>query len=273
MDKIKLKNLDQLKGNFQLLVDNQVIEEYSKEMQITIGNNEYLPGFDDYLLGRKVKEDFEVKFFFPKNYELESFAGKKAIVKIDNIQVSSQELNNSKELEELKNKVLMLESKLSLKELEIHQMSEAFKQKANEFASKTQEKIDQISNEYKEKLDNEKANIKKYALQSFAEGFAIPFNNFLSAINVGQNSSNQEVQNYCFGFNIVSKQFETLLNENGIELINPELNSEFNPETQEVVDFKEDQDSNNKILKIVRLGFSLNGRVISPASVVLSKKI
>ncbi|WP_334687844.1 nucleotide exchange factor GrpE [Mycoplasmopsis cynos] len=105
------------------------------------------------------------------------------------------------------------------------------------------------------------------------ESFAIPFNNFISAISAEENSPTQEVQNYCLGFNIVSKQFENLLEENGVQLIRPELNTEFNPEFQEAIDFKEDSESHNKVLKVVRLGFSLNGRVVVPASVILSKKI
>ncbi|EIE41997.1 chaperone protein GrpE [Mycoplasmopsis canis UFG1] len=272
MTNIKIKHNDILKANFKLIIEDAIISEYSNKYEIVVGKNEYLPDFDDYLNGRKIKDNLEIKFSFPKNYSIRDFAGKKAIVEMSEIVLSENNSSKTND-DELKKKIAELEAKLSLKELEIIKLSEAYKLKANEFGSKTQEKIEQITNEYKEKLDQEKKEIKKYALQSFAEDFAIPYNNFISAIKAGENSQSAEVKNYVYGFNIVAKQFESLLNDNNIQLIKPEINSEFDPTLQEVVDFKESEESNNKIIKVIRYGFSLNGRVIVPSSVVLSKKI
>ncbi|MCU9934902.1 nucleotide exchange factor GrpE [Mycoplasmopsis cynos] len=271
MNQIKIKNNDKLKAKFKLFVNGVELENYTKEQEVVIGKNQYLPNFDDFLIGRKLKSKLEIKVFFPKNYSIAEIAGKKSIIELSDVELISN--NNYEEIEKLKNQVSLLETKLATKELEIYNINNTFKNKASEFSKKTQEKIEQVTSEYNEKLIVEKNEIKKYALQSFLESFAIPFNNFISAISAGQNSPTQEVQNYCLGFNIVSKQFENLLEENGVQLIRPELNTEFNPEFQEAIDFKEDSESHNKVLKVVRLGFSLNGRVVVPASVILSKKI
>ncbi|WP_120161063.1 nucleotide exchange factor GrpE [Mycoplasmopsis bovirhinis] len=269
MINLKIKHNDTLKAKFKLLVDGQEITQFTKEQEIIIGNNEYLPNFDDYLKGRKVKDNLEIKLSFPKNYEIDTLAGKKAIVILEDISLSEAKLEN---IQELKKKLDELEKKLMFKEVELFNLNETYKTKAKEFSQKTQDKINEITLEYKNKFDLEKQEAKKYAIQSFAQDFAIPFSNFIAAIKAGENSQSSEVKNYIYGFNIISRQFEELLNNNGIELIIPNLNDDFDPNTQEAVDFKESNDPENKILRVVRYGLLLNGRVITPASVLLSKK-
>ncbi|MCU9939835.1 nucleotide exchange factor GrpE [Mycoplasmopsis felis] len=122
-----------------------------------------------------------------------------------------------------------------------------------------------------EKLQKEKETIKQFALQNFLEDFMTLFNNLTMAVNAGSNSTSQEVKNYNLGFNIVLQQFENVFNNHNVELIKPDLESEFNPDVQEVIDFIEDN-TNNIIKKVVSYGIKLNGRLITPAKVILTKK-
>jgi molecular chaperone GrpE len=56
-----------------------------------------------------------------------------------------------------------------------------------------------------------------------------------------------------------------------LEEINPEIGSEFDPHKEESLSHApSDSIPEEKIVHIIRTGFSLNGRIIRPASVVLS---
>ena len=82
--------------------DNQIID---------LGNNSYLPEFEKNLLGKKIKDEFELEIVFPKNYHTESLREKKAVFSIvvneisipkllkDNNELAKKETSrNSKEL-------------------------------------------------------------------------------------------------------------------------------------------------------------------------------
>ncbi|MCU9931548.1 nucleotide exchange factor GrpE [Mycoplasmopsis felis] len=177
-----------------------------------------------------------------------------------------------KEIENKENELNSLREKISIKEYEIFKQVQEFKTKAQEITKKAQETIDKEKELLFEKLQKEKETIKQFALQNFLEDFMMPFNNLTMAVNAGSNSTSQEVKNYNLGFNIVLQQFENVFNNHNVELIKPDLESEFNPDVQEVIDFIEDN-TNNIIKKVVSYGIKLNGRLITPAKVIWQKNL
>lgn len=70
------------------------------------------------------------------------------------------------------------------------------------------------------------------------------------------------------GVELAVKEFEQVLQGEGLEEIQAE--GQFNPALQEAVDTKGGED--NKILKVVRKGYTLNGKVIRAAQVVVGRK-
>ncbi|PIR92582.1 nucleotide exchange factor GrpE [Candidatus Falkowbacteria bacterium CG10_big_fil_rev_8_21_14_0_10_44_15] len=72
------------------------------------------------------------------------------------------------------------------------------------------------------------------------------------------------------GIKHVIKQFENILKDNGVQIINP-VDSEFNPAEHEAVEKTETEDEklNNKIAKVVKIGYKLQERVVQPAKVVV----
>ncbi|WP_027121336.1 nucleotide exchange factor GrpE [Mycoplasma leonicaptivi] len=267
-----IKENDILKGNFKVFYQNQEIKEYTQTTEITIGKSEYFIPFDDYFIGKKYSHNFKFDYVITNssNKELEN---QKVTVEITNAEIVPfyPQINN--ESADLKKTIEKLEIELAKKEVEILKLNNDFKEKAKEFSKKAQDQINLELTSIKERFQKEKQDIKNYALQSFFEEFSIPFNNFNMAVKAGENSQSSEVKNYCFGFNIVSKQFEELLNSFGCELITPDLNTEFDSQTQQVVDIIDDNEKDNVINKVVRSGIKLNGRVIVPASVIIYKKI
>ncbi|WLP85740.1 nucleotide exchange factor GrpE [Mycoplasma seminis] len=272
MNNTKLHIGNKISGDFTLYIEEQIIPEYSKHAEITLGKEEYLPNFDEYLIGRKVKEDMEVKFTFAKNYPIAALAGNKAKVEIKNLTLAAGEDKNEYKITELEKEIAELKAKLADKEHKLITQEYVYKNKLEEIQAKAKTSLEAEHHKMHEKLAHEKKEIKKYALQGFFEDFMQPYNNFMAATNAGVNSDSEVVRNYCYGFSIVTKQFATLLEEHGAYIVEPEVGSEFDPETSEVFDFIQDESkTNNTIVKVVRLGLKIDARLVKPAGVIVVK--
>lgn len=69
--------------DFEGFVDDVAFEGGKGEnFDLTIGSGQFIPGFEDQLLGRNVGEDVEVKVTFPDEYHAEDLAGKDAVFKV-----------------------------------------------------------------------------------------------------------------------------------------------------------------------------------------------
>ena len=76
--------------------------------------------------------------------------------------------------------------------------------------------------------------------------------------------------NIIEGFEIVLNQMQNLLKNNGVKDINP-VNELFNPEFHEGLSIENNNEiEENKIIKVVRIGYILNNRLLRPASVIIS---
>ena len=49
---------------------------------LTIGSGQFIPGFEDQLIGKNIGEDVEVNVTFPENYQAEELAGQPALFKV-----------------------------------------------------------------------------------------------------------------------------------------------------------------------------------------------
>lgn len=69
--------------NFEGFVDDVAFEGGKGEnFDLTIGSGQFIPGFEDQLLGKNVGDDVEVKVTFPEEYHAEDLAGKDAVFKV-----------------------------------------------------------------------------------------------------------------------------------------------------------------------------------------------
>ncbi|RIV16768.1 nucleotide exchange factor GrpE [Mycoplasmopsis gallopavonis] len=269
---LKINNGDKIKGNFELFINGHLNLDFSGIREIEIGQNSYLPDFDERLINRKVKKEMEVKFIFSKDYPIVEFQRKEAIVVIKNLEIAKNNTNSNFETQELLTKIKELELKLAEKESQLKITEYTFKQKAEEITSKANEKIESLRKEIEEKNKLELAQNKEFALARFVEDFEVPFNNFKLAMNIGANSEDPQVKNYCIGFNLIANQFNQVLEDHGILLIEPKIGQEFNPYEEEAIDFQNDVNlANNTIVKVVKPGLKIGTRIIKPASVVLNK--
>jgi len=87
------KKWDRVEIDFEVFVDGHLIEGGSaKSHPLNIGENYFIPGFEDNLVGMKEKDEKEFKLAFPKEYHQKSLAGKPAKFKVKMNLVQEKEL-------------------------------------------------------------------------------------------------------------------------------------------------------------------------------------
>ncbi|SHI83319.1 trigger factor [Shimia gijangensis] len=76
----KAKDGDQVEMDFVGKVDGEAFEGGSAEdFPLTLGSNQFIPGFEEQLVGVKAGEEKDVTVTFPEEYQAEHLAGKEAI--------------------------------------------------------------------------------------------------------------------------------------------------------------------------------------------------
>lgn len=74
------------------------------------------------------------------------------------------------------------------------------------------------------------------------------------------------------GIKHIQNYFNKILQDNGVEEIKA-LGEKFDPAMHEIVAEEESDQEEGKIIKVNQAGFTLQGKVIRPAKVIISKKI
>ncbi len=84
---------DQVQVDFEAFKDNAVLEGGSaKDHTLIIGENKFIPGFEDNLIGIKAGEIKEFELSFPKEYQQKHLAGQKVTFKVVMKNVQKREL-------------------------------------------------------------------------------------------------------------------------------------------------------------------------------------
>lgn len=87
------KKDDRVEIDFEVYVDDKLIEGgAAKNHPLTIGENYFIPGFEDKLVGMKENDEKEFELDFPKDYHQKELAGKPAKFKVKMSLVQKKEL-------------------------------------------------------------------------------------------------------------------------------------------------------------------------------------
>jgi len=63
-----------------------------EKFDLTIGGGQFIPGFEEKLIGMKIGETKDIEVSFPKEYQMETLAGKPVVFKVTLNSISSKEL-------------------------------------------------------------------------------------------------------------------------------------------------------------------------------------
>lgn len=122
---------------------------------------------------------------------------------------------------------------------------------------------------YRRRAMREKDELRQFAIMNLVESMLPVYEHLGLAITSAQQA--QKPEDIAKGVTMVLEQFRSALATAGLEEINPEVGAEFDPHQHESLSHApSDIVPEEKIVQIVRTGFSLNGRILRPASVLLS---
>ena len=279
-----------------ILIFNLIIErvedrkKFKKDnITITLGKDEILADFDQKLIGIDLSTDklFKISVnldtkttILDRNIEKGEYELIFDVIKLQKnstkeiLETSSNEEERTekqeikslkKENEKLLEKITKLEQ-----EKELHMIT--YKAKAEEMAKTAAEKVEKLKNEIKEKAKEDIEHKSKFATQKLLEEILNPINNLYLAVSSGSNSDNPAINAYVKGFQMLVDQIFSILENNGINIIEPKVKDIFDPElhfAQEIIE--EAGYQKDEIIKVVSRGYKLHERIIKPAVVIVAK--
>jgi len=88
----KMKEGDVAVIDFEGFIDGEAFEGGAgKDFELTLGSGQFIPGFEDQLIGVKRDEEVEINVTFPENYGSDKLAGKDAMFKVKVNQIKVKE--------------------------------------------------------------------------------------------------------------------------------------------------------------------------------------
>ncbi|MCP5230744.1 MAG: nucleotide exchange factor GrpE [Zoogloeaceae bacterium] len=115
------------------------------------------------------------------------------------------------------------------------------------------------------------ANAHKFALEKFAEGLLPVIDSLEMGVSHGREDG-AELAKLLEGTELTLKQLSQVMNKFGVEAIDP-VGQSFNPEFHEamVMQPAPDGTASNTVLVVFQKGYTLNGRLVRPAKVIVAQ--
>jgi molecular chaperone GrpE len=117
-------------------------------------------------------------------------------------------------------------------------------------------------------IDVEKAH--KFALEKFANELLPVIDNLERAVEFSD-KENEALKPLIEGIELTQKSFIDAVSKFGVELVNPQ-GEKFNAEFHQAMSMQPSEDVEpNTVIAVMQKGFTLNGRLLRPAMVMVSK--
>ena len=118
------------------------------------------------------------------------------------------------------------------------------------------------------RMEQEVAKARKFGVERLVSEL-IPVEDSL-ARGLGDEAHN-DIEGLRKGMELTLDMLQKVLKNNGVETISPEVGDTFNPEQQEAMSMQEDPKAEpNTVLQVLQKGYSLNGRVVRAAMVIVA---
>jgi len=166
--------------DFEGFLDGEAFEGGKAENHsLEIGSGQFIPGFEEQLVGKEAGQDIDVNITFPEDYQAEELAGKEAVFKVTIHEIKEKEVP---ELDDDFAKDVDEEVE-TLEELKAKKKDELLKQKEQDIENKKREtligkvtenaevdipeamvnsEMDQMMNEFDQKLQMQGMNLETY---------------------------------------------------------------------------------------------------------------
>lgn len=122
------------------------------------------------------------------------------------------------------------------------------------------------------RADQEVQKARKFALERLVNELLPVVDNLERAMELMQND--ESLNKAIFeGVELTHKEFTSTLTRQGVEVVDPQ-GEPFNPEHHQAISMQEQADVEpNSVLQVIQKGYLLNGRLLRPAMVVVSKSV
>jgi molecular chaperone GrpE len=162
------------------------------------------------------------------------------------------------DLDEQQDKIAQLEAALLASEAKVKDQHES--------VLRAKAEVENMRRRSEQEIDK----ARKYALGRFSEELLPVIDNLERAIQAAD-GENEVVKPVLEGIELTHKTFVDTLAKFGMTVINPE-GEVFNPEFHQAMSIQESPDHEpNTVMFVMQKGYELNGRVIRPAMVMVSK--
>lgn len=126
----------------------------------------------------------------------------------------------------------------------------------------------------KKEMESRKNEIFQWSEEKILSEFIPVYDNFKKAFAHhpeldGGDDFHKKVKNWTDGIGFIKKQFEDVLKSHGVEEIKTE--GQFNPEFHDAITEEESGESHGSIIREVESGYTMKGKVIKVAKVIVSK--
>ena len=118
-------------------------------------------------------------------------------------------------------------------------------------------------------LEKEHSDIIKYRAMGFIEDLLPVLDSFHMAL--ANEPTSQELKNYLVGFQFVYRNLVSVLENEGVKEIAPNLGEKFSDKTMNAVDVTVQEGEEDLVTKVYAKGYELHDRLIRPAQVSVSK--
>ena len=140
--------------------------------------------------------------------------------------------------------------------------------RANENRNSHLRAVAELEN-YRKRCEREVENARKYAIERFAQELVTVGDALEAGISAGPASSGAALLE---GAQATLRQLYRAFDKGGIKIIDP-LGVPFDPEWHEAMVAQESgEHAPNTVLSVIQKGYSLNGRLLRPARVIVSKE-
>ena len=170
-------------------------------------------------------------------------------------------INNEKEIN-TENNIHLKNNLIEELQLENKKLNKQY----NDLLLRSQADIDNIKK--RSKLEIEKNN--KFSLEKFSFDLLTIIDNLERGMDVTSNK-NLKINTLIDGIKLTIKSFMEIIRNHGINIINTN-NIKFDPEIHEAMKVvKNSKYKDNYVIEIIQKGYMLNGRLLRPAMVIVSK--
>ncbi|MFP4295777.1 MAG: nucleotide exchange factor GrpE [Halothiobacillaceae bacterium] len=121
----------------------------------------------------------------------------------------------------------------------------------------------------RKRVEKDVQNAHKYALERFVEGL-LPV---VDSLEMGLEAAARDeasVDTIREGTEMTLRMMLQALEKNGVEVVSPE-GERFDPDLHQAMSMQPDDGEPNRVVGVMQKGYRLNGRVVRPALVVVSK--